>query len=106
MAIIVFVVEFFITMKRDLSIFIKLMSYGSIFIISLILFIIACGFYSIATTDFKIVPPGTPLIFPPDSKERYLRLFNTDFSPLAGLLGVGFFLHTVSLPIIKNNKNQ
>lgn len=33
-------------------------------------------------------------------------MFNSDFSPLAGLLGIGYFLHTVSLPIIKNNANQ
>ena len=35
-----------------------------------------------------------------------MRLFNTDFSPLAGTLGIGYFLHTVSLPIIKNNAKQ
>jgi len=30
-------------------------------------------------------------------------LFNSDFSPLAGALGIGYFLHTVSLPIVRNN---
>lgn len=33
-------------------------------------------------------------------------MLNADFSPLAGALGIGYFLHTVSLPIVKNNENQ
>ena len=33
-------------------------------------------------------------------------MFNSDFSPLAGVLGIGYFLHTVSLPIVRNNANQ
>lgn len=35
-----------------------------------------------------------------------MKLFNSDFSPLAGALGIGYFLHTVSIPIVKNNENQ
>ncbi len=33
-------------------------------------------------------------------------MFNSNFSPLAGALGIGYFLHTVSLPIVRNNANQ
>jgi sodium-coupled neutral amino acid transporter 9 len=33
-------------------------------------------------------------------------MFNSNVSPLAGLLGIGYFLHTVSIPIIKNNAVQ
>jgi len=58
MALVVFAIEFVITLKKDLSIFIKLMSFGSIFIISLILFIIGFGFYALATTHFDIVGPS------------------------------------------------
>jgi hypothetical protein len=54
-ALFIFVLEFSITLKKDLSIFIKLVSFGSIFIISLILFIIGFGFYAFANTDFVIV---------------------------------------------------
>lgn len=105
MALVVFAVEFVITLKKDLSIFIKLMSFGSIFIISLILFIIGFGFYALASTKFEIISASEDPIVDFTSDTRYLRLFNTDFSPLAGLLGIGYFLHTVSLPIIKNNAN-
>ena len=38
-----------------------------------------------------------------DDQTRQLKLFNADFSPLAGALGIGYFLHTVSLPIVRNN---
>lgn len=107
MAILVFVIEFIITAKKDLSIFIRLMSYGSAFIISLIVFIIAFGFYGIGTTKYEIVSPGT-VIEPYTDKTpfRDIKLFNSDFSPLAGSLGIGYFLHTVSLPIVRNNAVQ
>ena len=104
MAILLFVMEAIITSKKDLSIFIRLMSFGSAFIIALIVFIVAFGFYGMATTTYKLAGPTD--VIPPyteDSKERYLKLFNTDFSPLAGNLGIGYFLHTVSLPIVRNN---
>lgn len=50
MAVLVFVMEMIITSKKDLSIFIRLMSFGSAFIIALILFIIGFGVYGLATT--------------------------------------------------------
>ena len=104
-ALFIFVLEFFITLKKDLSIFIRLVSFGSIFIISLILFIIGFGFYAFSNTDFVFVNSDVQPDFTPGDP-RQLRLFNTDFSPLAGTLGIGYFLHTVSLPIIKNNEKQ
>ena len=33
-------------------------------------------------------------------------MFNTNFTPLAGVLGVGFFLHPFTVPIVRNNLNQ
>jgi hypothetical protein len=68
MALIVFTVEFVITLKKDLTIFIKLMSFGSIFIISLILFIIGFGFYAVANTDFQIVGASTPNTYKDDTR--------------------------------------
>lgn len=70
MALIVFFIEFFITLKKDLSIFIKLMSFGSIFIMALILFIIGFGFYALGTTHFDIVGPSENHYFPKDSDVR------------------------------------
>ena len=101
----IFIVEIFITMKKDLTIFIKLVSYGTFFIVTLMLFIVGVGFYSLANTHFHVTSSSIPTTYDGNSLDRNIHLFNTDFSPLAGLLGIGYFLHTVSLPIIKNNKN-
>ncbi len=107
MAIVVFVIEMLITAKKDLTIFIRLMSYGSAFIMALIVFIIGFGFYGLGTSHYEVAPAS--FVIPPytDSEgPRYIKLFNADFSPLAGALGIGYFLHTVSLPIVRNNANQ
>jgi len=48
----IFAIQVFITMKRDLSIFIKLMSFGSYFIMALMAFLIGTGFYGFATNSY------------------------------------------------------
>jgi hypothetical protein len=70
MALIVFAIEFVITLKKDLTIFIKLMSFGSFFIIALILFIIGFGFYALGSTHFDIVGSSTPNTFDPNTDVR------------------------------------
>ena len=77
--IFVFAMEIFITSKKDLSIFIRLMTYGSGFIMALIVFIIGFGFYGIASTKFEIIPPSEPYTFNKDNNIRNLKLFNADF---------------------------
>jgi amino acid permease len=57
-AIAVFFLEFLITNKKDLSIFIKMISFGSAFIISLMVFLIGFGFYGFSNTEFIIVSPS------------------------------------------------
>lgn len=104
-AIVLFVVEIFIVTKKDLSIFIKLVSYGSFFIMSLMVFIVGVGFYSLHNTHFEIVNHNQPTVID-GSRTRNIHLFDIQVSPLAGLLGIGFFLHTISIPIIRNNANQ
>lgn len=93
-------------MKRDLTVFIKLMQYGSYFIMILIILNVGVGFYGLITTTFEVQSPSYIPIYTENFVEyRNIYLFNTNFSPLAGQLGIGYFLHTVSLPIIKNNAN-
>lgn len=89
-------------MKKDLSIFIKITSYGSFFIISLILFIVGIGFYGFSNTKYEILSTHTKNnVYDSSTDVRYLYLINTNFSNLAGMLGIGYFLHTVSIPIIR-----
>jgi hypothetical protein len=51
----IFSVQIFITMKKDLSAFIDIMRFGTYFITALILFIVAVGVYSLTNTDFQFV---------------------------------------------------
>lgn len=37
---------------------------------------------------------------------RHIALFKSTFSPLAGMLCCGYYLHTIALPILKNNAKQ
>ena len=41
-----------------------------------------------------------------DSKLRHLQLFGSDISKLCGMLPLGFFSHSIILPILKNNRYQ
>ncbi len=51
-AIIIFFIEVAIVCRKDLSIFIKVMTYGSFFIVSLMLFIVGVGFYGMFNTHY------------------------------------------------------
>jgi len=35
-----------------------------------------------------------------------ITLFGTHYAKLMGILGGGFYFHNISLPVIRNNKNQ
>ena len=59
MTVLIFVIECFITMKKDLRIFIKVASYGTFFIIALILFIIGVGIYSLTNTPYEVLMTHT-----------------------------------------------
>ena len=88
--------------KKDLSIFMKVGSIGVIFVFMLIVFIIFTGIMAFTNTEFMI---GSAQVA--DSTDwstglRTLTMTNSNFSPLAGILGLGYFLHTCSLPIVRS----
>lgn len=90
----------FITAKKDLSIFIKIISYGAYFVSLLIITIVGFGIYSFTNTDFELKDIPEPDF---NSKVREIEMFAYGFPSLAGVLCVGFFLHPASIPILKNN---
>lgn len=71
-------------MKRDLAVFVRLMSFGSYFIMALMLFIVAVGIYGFTNTHYIIANSTVPINMDPVDNTRVLYLFNTNFSPLAG----------------------
>ena len=53
-ALILFAMFCYMTNKRDLTTFIKIISYGAIFVSSLIIFIIGFGIYGFTNTDYTV----------------------------------------------------
>jgi len=84
-------------------------SFGTFFIIGLILFIVGYGIYGFTNTEYLIEVSHTyesNNVYDLNNDQRYMYMFNNNFSTLAGMLGIGYFLHTISIPIVRNNKNQ
>ena len=88
--------------KKDLSIFMKVGSVGVIFVFMLILFIIYTSVVAFTNTDLSLGTADDALNTDWTSEQRTLILFNSNFSPLAGIFGVGYYLHTCSIPIVRS----
>ena len=92
--------------KKDLSIFMKVGSIGVIFVFMLIFFIVYTGINAFGNTEFMIGSSQEAQSSTDWSESlRTLTLTNSNFSPLAGILGLGYFLHTCSLPIVRSAAN-
>ena len=94
-----------ITMKKDLSIFMKVGSFGVIFILFLIFFIITVGIEAFGNTDFVFGTAEESNNTDWLGDQRTLVTFNLNFAPLAGNLCTGYFLHTCSLSVLRSSKN-
>ena len=73
----------------------------------IICFIISVGITGLATTDIKYTMYADntdPLPLRPDGKTEIL-LFASGYGHLMGILGGGFYLHNISLPIYRASKN-
>jgi len=102
--IIVFFIMFAITARKDLSIFIKINTYGVIFTVIIISFILVTGIWGFIEGGFTYVTfvdnkNGGEV--PP----MEIILFGTAYGPLVGILGGGYYLHNISLNIYQNSKN-
>ena len=95
-------------MRKDTSIFIKLNSIGVIFTIIIIISIIGIGIYALVASKYeytsyydnsKANPPSQ------DPDASMILLFAANYSHLMGILGGGFYLHNISLPIYRNSKH-
>jgi len=106
---IVFLYLFILTARRDMSIFIKINTFGVIFTMIIILFIIYVGITGLRTSEFVYV------MYKDNTGEDYsnhlpngkteILLFAKNYSHLMGILGGGFYLHNISLPIYRNTKD-
>eukprot|EP00347_Sterkiella_histriomuscorum_P014790 403359515 len=105
--IILLVVLFILSLKKDMKVFIRISSIGVVFTLMIIFFIFSIGFDSIATTDFTLVNTLTPeMLKQENSDTRYLQLYSLQFAPLMGMMSGGFYLHNLSIPILKNSEDK
>ena len=100
--IILIVIVFPLLLLKDLSILVKINSYGIYIILTILGFIIFRGIYGISTTDFKF----DYFLNEDYSKTKYLYLFGKNPCLLMGTCSLGFFAHSIIMPIIKNNEKQ
>jgi hypothetical protein len=106
------VITFAIAAIRDLSIFVKINSFGVIFVAIIISFICGMGFYSLSNTHYVFDEASyyayhEEWIQHPDDSgyEALLLLKNSKYSALMGILGGGFYFHNISLPVIRNARD-
>ena len=100
---IVFVGVFLVTMRKDLEIFIKLNFFGAWMIFVVIIFVLGYGFYAFSNTSYAFVIGPAHNDFKTDV--RNISLFNYEFAPLMGMLGGGYYLHNISIPIARTARN-
>lgn len=65
------------------------------------MFILSYGFYAFSNTSFVISNEDSDY----SSDTRNISVARTSFSSLAGMMTLGYYLHHVSLSIIKDNAN-
>ena len=85
----------------------RLGSLGAVFVTIFIFFMVGVGVYGTYTTTYQFGTPDQNLQTDWADKHavRTIVLYNTTFAPLAGTLCTGYFLHTVSMPIMRCAKH-
>merc|ERR1719469_1088036 len=83
----------------------KVGSFGVVFIFFLIMFIVVTGILALSNTEFMIGSDQSSNDTNWSEGLRTLTLANSSFAPLAGILGLGYFLHPISLPIVRSSAN-
>ena len=91
-----------LTIKKEIGLLIKLSSYGIYFISILIIYVIVIGIRSLFTTNFHF----DYIKNQENSKDRYLLLFGENPSLLAGALSLGYFCHSIIMPVLNANLKQ
>jgi amino acid permease len=101
-SIIVCALMFPLIVKKEINFLLKINSLGVYCVILIIIFIIYNFIKSLLNTsfDFEYIENSK------DSPVRHLHLFGPDISKLAGMLSLGYFSHSIILPILKNNEKQ
>ena len=90
-----------LTAIRKVGFFVKFNTFGVIFVALIMSFIIGFGILGFTNTSFTFTQPANPKQKDP----FYIILFSSKFAPLMGILGGGYYLHNITLPIVRNAAN-
>ena len=103
-AIVLYVVLVAISMKKDLSVFLRMGSFGAFCVTTLILFVVCYSIKSMISTEYVVEksPANLPMKEVDEALKQYLVLFSQQYTCLGGLLCTGYFLHQCTLPILAN----
>ncbi|CDW86646.1 UNKNOWN [Stylonychia lemnae] len=103
----IFALLFIVSLKKDLKIFIKINSFGVIFTIIIILFLIGVGVSALQDTNFEVVETYDNSQQNDIESESYtLQLYSLQFAPLMGIMNGGFYFHNLAIPILKNSSKK
>ena len=91
-----------LTIRKEIGLLVKLSSYGIYFISILIIYVIVIGIKSLFTTNFHF----DYIQNVESSKDRYLLLYGENPSLLAGALSLGYFCHSIIMPVLNANLKQ
>lgn len=100
--IIIAAIMYPVLIMKEVTVIVKINSYGIYFVSFLLLFTIGVGFYSLGTSsfDFQYIKNTAT------ETTRHLYLFGESPGVLAGVLSLGYFSHSFVLPVLKNNMHQ
>jgi len=104
-AIALFLFVSVISLKTDLTIFMRASSVGIIFLIMMMIFIVAQGVKALFNTEFTVGDAEQSNATDWTTQERTITLVNDNFSPIAGVLCAGYCLHGITVPILKKAKH-
>ena len=87
-----------------MALLLRASSLSAIFLATVILIALGIGFRSSHDTEFTIGSPSEAARSrETDGNTRALVMWSTNFPPLAGILNVGYYTHTVAIPIVRQN---
>lgn len=106
-ALFFFCVAIIVCSKKDISLFIKMGSFGAFFVSMLILYIMVTGIIGLTDTNYRTgtMAENDATVWADPDAVRTIILVNTNFSPLAGMLGCGYYLHTCAPNITRTARN-
>ena len=105
--LILLVIVLLMVLPRDTMYIQRVNAFGVVFVVIFLLFVIYNGLRSVTSTDYVYSTAAyEAAVSDPDAPyTAMLKLSGSDFMPLMGILGGGFYFHNMSLTMVANAKH-